>query len=339
MKKNIIIINNKEKEKIEDIIEDIQNSEVYNLIGYINKEKIKLKWIKYLGGEEMIEKLFSHKKCDEILYIESDFSKKELLNIWELARIYAIRYRYITNTFDVTKTNTTLSLINTIPVIEIKHTPLDNWGRVLKRIMDIFWSMIGIILFSPMMLIIAILIKLDDPNGPIIYKNTRVGQNRKTFSLYKFRYLEWKYCVKDAYGVDPKKDNALKFEKKLIEEKSERKWPLYKISNDPRKTRIGKIIEKYSLDEIPQLFNVLIGNMSLVGPRPHQPREVKNYALYQKRLLTIKPWMSGMAQVNGREKNDFEKEANLDIFYIENWSLILDLKIILKTFFTILTRK
>jgi len=83
--------------------------------------------------------------------------------------------------------------------------------------------MIGIILFSPMMLIIAILIKLDDPNGPIIYKNTRVGQNRKTFSLYKFRYLEWKYCVKDAYGVDPKKDNALKFEKKLIEEKSERK--------------------------------------------------------------------------------------------------------------------
>jgi len=105
-----------------------------------------------------------------------------------------------------------------------------------------------------------------------------------------------------------------------------------------KKTKVGNYIEKYSIDEIPQFFNVLSWKMSLVGPRPHQPREVEKYKLYQKRLLTIKPWITGMAQVNGRAENNFVKEAKLDIFYIENWSIILDIKIILKTFTTLKRR-
>jgi lipopolysaccharide/colanic/teichoic acid biosynthesis glycosyltransferase len=130
----------------------------------------------------------------------------------------------------------------------------------------------------------------------------------------------------------------LDLEEKLIKEKSTRNWPLYKIKNDPRKTKIWNFIEKYSIDELPQFFNVLIWNMSLVGPRPHQPREVEKYLMKHKRLLTIKPWITWMAQVNWRENNDFEKEAKLDIYYIENWSLLLDLKIILKTITHILYR-
>ena len=121
-------------------------------------------------------------------------------------------------------------------------------------------------------------------------------------------------------------------EENLIKNKSVRKGPLYKIKDDPRKTKIGSFIEKYSIDEFPQFFNVLIWNMSLVWPRPHQPREVDKYRISHKRLLTIKPGITGMAQVNGRDENDFEDEARLDMFYIENWSILLDLKILFKTF-------
>ena len=134
------------------------------------------------------------------------------------------------------------------------------------------------------------------------------------------------------------KDPAIEYEKKLIEEQNIRSWPLYKIKKDPRKTRVWAFLEKYSLDEIPQFFNVIMWDMSIVWPRPHQPREVKLYKQYQNRLLTVKPWITGMAQVNGREQNNFVKEAELDIFYIENWSFLLDLKIMLKTFAIIISR-
>jgi len=189
------------------------------------------------------------------------------------------------------------------------------------------------------MLIVAICIKIEDPSGPVIYKNRRIGQNGSIFNCYKFRYLKWEYCIKESYGTPNSIDPAIKIEQELISEKSSRDGPLYKIKSDPRKTKIGSFLEKYSLDEIPQFFNVLIWDMSIVWPRPHQPREVEQYKKYQKRLLTIKPWISGMAQVNGREENNFEKEAKLDIFYIENWSFLLDLKIIAKTLTIILSRK
>lgn len=336
-KRNILLINNLPLQDIKHIIWDIKQAGIYTIAGYSNKEKIDVK-MKYLWDFSDFEEVLTENKIDEILYIDSDYTKKELFKIWEIARIFWIRYRYITNSFDVTKSNTSLSLINSIPVIEIDNTPLDNWGRVLKRWWDIVFGLIGSIIVIPFYIVIWILIKLEDPAGPIIYKNRRIGQSGSIFYLYKFRYMKWEFCVKDAYGVDENKDEALKYEKKLIEEKSKRSGPLYKIANDPRKTNIGKILEKYSLDELPQFFNVLKGDMSLVWPRPHQPREVKNYDLLHRRLLTIKPGITWMAQVNGRENNDFNDEANLDIFYIENWSFLLDVKILLKTIVTILFR-
>jgi lipopolysaccharide/colanic/teichoic acid biosynthesis glycosyltransferase len=144
--------------------------------------------------------------------------------------------------------------------------------------------------------------------------------------------------VKDSYGISKDQDDALKFEEQLIENSSDRTWPLYKIKNDPRKTKIGAFIEKWSIDELPQLMNVIKWEMSLVWPRPHQPREVEKYDFRENRVLTIKPWITGMAQVNWREKNTFEDEVRLDIFYIENWSLLLDLKIILKTISVVFRR-
>lgn len=337
-KRKLLLINNKKEEKIENILQDIHQANIYQIVWYVNENTIENISLKYKWNLKNIQKIFEEKKCDEILYIDSDFSKKDLMKLWELSKIFWIRYRYLTNNFDITKSNTSLWLIHNIAVIEIENTSLSSWWKIGKRIFDICASMLWILLSLPAIIIIAAAIKIEDPKGPIFFKNRRVGTNNKHFDLYKFRYMKWKYCVKDAYGITAEKDEWLKFEQELIKKQSSRTGPLYKIKNDPRKTRIWNFIEKYSLDEIPQFFNVLLWDMSLVWPRPHQPREVEKYDLADKRLLTIKPGITGMAQVNGREENDFKTESKLDIFYIENWSVLLDFKIILKTFSVIIQR-
>ena len=338
--RKIAIINNQSYTKIKEIIDDIKNANIYDLVGYVNKSEIKKENnIKFIWDIKKLKKIIEKKQIDEIIYIDSDFNKKELFNIWELTKFFWVRYRYITNSFDITSSNTEISLINNIPTIEIKNTPLESvWWRFFKRIFDIILSLMLLIIFSPLMVIVAILIKIEDPKWPVIYKNRRQWQDFKEFDLYKFRYIKWKYCIKDSYWIENKNDEALKFEEKLIKKSSTRKWPLYKIKNDPRKTKIWNFIEKYSIDELPQFFNSLAWNMSIVWPRPHQPREIKNYKIHQKRVLTIKPWITWMAQVNWREKNNFEDEVKLDIFYIENWNLLLDLKILFKTISTIINR-
>jgi len=335
-KNNLVLLNN--KKKIKELLDDIKKAKVYDLLWYSNSKKLDKFDLKFTTFDNLKRKI-KNRKIDEIIYVDSDFSKEELYELWELTRIFNVRYRYLTNNFDITKTNADLSLINEIPVMELKSSSLSGWNIVLKRIFDIFTSLIGIIIFAPLMLVVAILIKIQDSAWPIIFKNRRVWKDWKLFDLYKFRYLKWEYCTKDSYDVsEQEKKKALEFEQELIKKQSTRKWPLYKIKNDPRKTKIWNFIEKYSIDELPQFFNVFLWNMSLVWPRPHQPREVEKYILNHKRVLTIKPWITWMAQVNGREENDFDKEAELDIYYIENWSILLDLKIILKTFTHILYR-
>lgn len=337
-KTNLIIITNKDDIEIKHILDDIKKAWIYYLIWYSNSKKVQNSKIKFLTFENLSRKI-KNRKIDELIYIDSDYDKQSLYDIWELTRIFAVRYRYLTNSFDVTKTNTSLSLINEIPVIELKNTSLSGWNLVWKRIFDIFASLLWIIIFSPILLIVYLLIKIDNFKAPAIFKNKRIWKWSKEFDLYKFRYMKWEHCTKDSYNVsDEEKKKALDFEKELIKEKSKRNWPLYKIENDPRKTKIWNIIEKFSIDELPQFFNVLYWDMSLVWPRPHQPREVDKYLMWHKRLLTIKPWITWMAQVNWRDDNSFEKEANLDIYYIENWSILLDLKIILKTFTSIFSR-
>ena len=336
--RNLLLISNKSEDTLWVILADIEASRIYNIIWYSNSREIQKNSLRYLWNISNLEKISSQHQCDEILYIDSDFSKEELYKIWELARSYGIRYRYITNNFDVTKTNTALSLINQTPVIEILNTPLDNWNRIIKRLFDIFLSFCILLFSLPFACVIALLIKLEDPAGPVIYKNRRIGQNGQVFNCYKFRYLKWKHCIKESYWVKNTDDPAIAFENTLIENQSTRSWPLYKIQRDPRKTKIGDFLERNSLDEFPQFFNVMMWDMSIVWPRPHQPREVQKYEQYQKQLLTIKPGITGMAQVNGREQNSFVKEAELDIFYIENWNFLLDLKIMWKTLAIIFSR-
>ncbi|MCK9272900.1 exopolysaccharide biosynthesis polyprenyl glycosylphosphotransferase [Candidatus Gracilibacteria bacterium] len=334
-KNRIILIMKSENN---EIILEFKKTFYYDVLGYINFSKIEDVNLAYLGDIKELKKLIKKGEIDEIILINSDYSSLDLEEIFEYSRIYGVKYKYLSNSFDLIKNNTEVSFLGKIPITEIKSIGLSPWGRIIKRIFDIIVSFISLIFLSPFFIIIGLLIKLEDPSGPAIYKNKRVGKNQSFFNLYKFRYMKREYCIKDSYGVDHSEDEALEYEKQLIKEKSTRTGPLYKIENDPRKTRIGAIIERFSIDELPQLFNVLVGNMSLVGPRPHQPREVKLYKEYQKRVLTIKPGITGMAQVNGRENNDFDDEVNLDIYYIENRSLLLDFKILVKTIMTVIFR-
>jgi len=184
--------------------------------------------------------------------------------------------------------------------------------------------------------LISIII-LIETGWPIFYKNERVGADGKKFFVYKFRSMFQKDCTGPQFGTAG--ETALKKEAQLIAEKSVKEGPVYKIANDPRVTRFGRFIRRWSIDELPQFWNVFIGNMSLVGPRPHQPREVEKYEKHHKIVLAIKPGITGMAQISGRSDLSFDDEVKLDAFYIENWSLLIDLIILIKTPFVVLSRK
>ena len=209
----------------------------------------------------------------------------------------------------------------------------------LKRLLDIAIVLPAFLLLSPLFLLIWIALKIEDSTGPIVYKNIRVWKHGKLFTLYKFRYMYWKYCIKDGYGVHAQDDEALAYEEQLKESSDIRQDALYKIKNDPRKMRVGKWIEKFSLDELPQLYNILIGDMSLVWPRPHQPREVDMYNEEYKRVLVVSPGLTGMAQTHGRHQNPLSQEIALDLYYIDRWSIAFDLYIIVTTFFVVLKWK
>lgn len=185
-----------------------------------------------------------------------------------------------------------------------------------KRLFDIFASALGLIILAIPFVIIGLIIKLDDPAGPVFYSQTRVGLNGKHFRMWKFRSMV---------------ANADKLVDKLIAE-NDVTGAMFKIKDDPRVTKIGRVIRKYSIDELPQLFNVLVGDMSLVGPRPPLPRELATYTEYDKQRLAVVPGATGLWQVSGRSDVGFDEMVQLDIEYINSASIKTDLAIILKTF-------
>lgn len=186
----------------------------------------------------------------------------------------------------------------------------------VKRLMDIIFSFIGIIVLAPVFLIVAMIIKLEDRRGPVFFSQVRVGKNEKMFTMYKFRSM-----VSNAEDL---LENLL--------DKNETTGAMFKMKNDPRITKIGKFIRKTSIDELPQLINVLKGEMSLVGPRPPLPREVKEYTDFHKQRLLVKPGCTGLWQIKGRSTIGFEKMVDLDIQYINKNNIFFDLYIILSTF-------
>jgi exopolysaccharide biosynthesis polyprenyl glycosylphosphotransferase len=210
-----------------------------------------------------------------------------------------------------------LEFMGDVPVIRLRHEPLPELGLAAKRLIDVFGALVGLVLFAPAMGCIALAIKWDD-GGPIFYRSQRVGRKGRLFTCYKFRTM--------VPYADALKDT--------LRNLNERQGPLFKITNDPRLTRLGGFLRKYSLDELPQFFNVLKGEMSLVGPRPPTPDEVAQYERYTLeyyRRLDVRPGMTSLWGLQARNDPAFERAFALDCAYIENWSLWMDLKILVGT--------
>jgi len=276
---------------------------------------------------EYFKKTHNAVNIDEVIVADPALPKNLVLELLEYCRVYHIDFKFVPDLFQANAINIEMETICGLSLIEIKRTPLEGWGRVIKRIFDIAGSFLGIIIFFPLMGAAAFMIKRDS-KGPILYYNERVGINGN-FNVVKFRSMFAKFCTGKQFGDQDY--HALKYEKKLIQEKNARLGKIYKIKDDPRVTKFGRFIRRTSIDELPQLFNVLAGQMSLVGPRPHQPREVLGGNNSYKGILQVKPGITGLAQVSGRSDLTTEEELSLDAYYAENWSLLLDIQILLKT--------
>jgi len=260
---------------------------------------------------------------NEIIQADPNLSKAEILRLYDFANDHHLTFKYVADLLDVKVLRTEISDIAGIPVAEVKRTTLEGWGAISKRIFDIVVSGILIILLSPIIIITAIIIKIDS-RGPVFFSRRddgsflyRVGQGGRPFKYFKFRSM--------IPGSD-----SMRY-KELADRNLRADGPMVKIKDDPRVTRFGRFIRRWSIDELSELFLVFIGRMSLVGPRPHLPEEVAKYEQHHRKTLTIKPGITGLAQVSGRSDLAFEEEVKLDVYYIENWSLLLDLGILLKT--------
>ncbi len=255
---------------------------------------------------------------DEI-FISVPAEKKTVMALVQESREMGIDVRVVPDLYDGLAWNAPIEYIGQFPTIPLHRREFPVGAFLLKRVLDITASLLGLLILSPVLLVIAIAVRLDSP-GPVLYRARRVGRKGRTFNCYKFRTM-----VTNA--------DALKAQ---LAHMNERDGILFKLSNDPRVTRVGRFLRKYSLDELLQLFNVVRGNMSLVGPRPPIAAEVERYDLSHLRRLDVLPGITGLWQVEARQDPSFDSYISLDTAYVENWNIWLDLKILARTFRVVL---
>ncbi len=205
--------------------------------------------------------------------------------------------------------------LNGLPLIHVSAPRMGGPAAFTKRVLDILGSAAGLLVLAPLLMCLAVMVKIDSPHGPIFFSQKRVGHRGRTFSMFKFRSMV---------------PNAEELKAQLLEQ-NQGQGVLFKMVNDPRVTRVGRFMRRYSLDELPQLWNVLIGDMSLVGPRPPLDDEVQRYEEDVHRRLLVKPGITGLWQVSGRSNLSWEESTRLDLYYVENWSVIGDLIVLCKT--------
>jgi exopolysaccharide biosynthesis polyprenyl glycosylphosphotransferase len=250
---------------------------------------------------------------DEI-YFSTPADKQTVISVVEEARQLGIDVRVVPDLYDGLAWNAPVEFIGQFPTIPLHRRDFPRDAFLLKRVMDVILSSIALIISAPVMAVIAVMIRLDSP-GPVLYTADRLGRKGRVFKCYKFRTM-----VEDA---DRKRGD--------LQHMNERDGVLFKISNDPRLTRIGAKLRKYSLDELPQFWNVLKGDMSMVGPRPPLASEVEKYDLAHLRRLDVLPGITGLWQVEARQDPSFDSYISLDTAYVENWTFMLDLRIMART--------
>lgn len=232
----------------------------------------------------------------------------------------------IPDVVDVMSSPVEIGQINSVPLIRMKINVLEGFGGKVKRILDIAGASFGLLVLSPLFLILAVLIKMNS-RGPVFFRHRRLGMGGRIIQVYKFRTMI---------------SNAEEVLQWLLQERPELREEFareFKLKDDPRITRLGRFLRRTSLDELPQLINVLIGEMSLVGPRPIVPKELVKYGFYERLLLRVPPGLTGLWQANGRSEVSYEERVKLDMYYINNWSIWLDLLVILKTIPAVFARK
>ncbi len=275
-----------------------------------------------LGDIDDLNRIVEENVVDDVLFAVNAKELGRLANKILALEELGIRTLFSLDIFPHNRAWVEISSFAQVPVITFSNTPATAVQLFLKRVIDIVVSILLLVMLAPIIMAVAILIKITS-RGPVFFKQRRCGLNGREFTLYKFRTM-----VEDA-------------EKRLEEVRhlNTVNGPAFKAKDDPRVTSIGKFLRRYSLDELPQLWNVLKGDMSLVGPRPPIPDEVKRYKRWQKRRLSMKPGITGLWQVSGRSELDFNEWMALDMKYIDSWSLWLDLKIMIRTVPAILSGK
>lgn len=250
---------------------------------------------------------------DEI-YFTPEMDRALIMDVAAKARQSGISVKVVPDLYEGLALGAGVTYIGNVPVLQLSSQSTPALQSFLKRVLDVCVASFAVILTSPLMLISALAIKLDSP-GPVIYSAWRVGRKGRRFRCYKFRTM--------VANADAQKDN--------LRHMNQRNGATFKIANDPRITRVGRVLRKYSIDELPQFFNVLKGDMSIVGPRPHPVDDVQQYRLADLRRLDVLPGLTGLWQVSARHDPSFDKNVMLDLEYIQNWTVWMDLKIILKT--------
>ncbi len=270
-----------------------------------------------IADKNNFESVLKKHSIDEVIFSEVDTSFKDFKNLTNICNEEGVQVSVSADLLGLDILQSNVSSFGTMPLIQFNSSRgvSDNPGLMLKRWLDLVLSLLALIVLSPIFLIIAVLIKLDS-KGPALFSQKRVGKNGRVFYLYKFRSM--------IEGAEDLIDD--------LKNQNEMSGPVFKLSNDPRITNLGRFLRKYSLDELPQLYNVLVGEMSLVGPRPPLPKEIVSYQRKQRRRLSMRPGLTCTWQVLGRNNiSDFDSWAEMDLDYVDNWTLGRDLKLLLKT--------
>ena len=290
----------------------------YHIVGFVDddpeKGKTDIGRFAALGSTANIPRLVREKTIDEVIITLPWMYHRKIVSIIAQCEREQVRVRIVPDIFQMTLSHLDVEDLGGIPMIGVRDISISGSQLFLKRSMDVALSLLGLVLLLPLFVIVAIAIKLDSP-GPIFFRQIRVGKGEKLFACYKFRSM---------------RQGAEEEQEKLMDQ-NEADGVFFKIRDDPRVTRVGRFIRRTSIDELPQIFNVLMGHMSLVGPRPAPPSEVQRYQAWHKRRLEVAPGITGLWQVSGRSQLSFDEMVLLDLYYIENWSPLLDVQIMLRT--------
>lgn len=274
---------------------------------------------KVIPYENELSAIIDEKGIEEVIYCKSYFDQNEIQKFIYTCAEIGVVFRMQSQLLNCVKMQSTMSFLNQMPFLTFRNTPDNYLALKMKGFIDFTLSLLALIILSPLMALIALLIKQD--GGPVFFLQERLGLHGRHFKCLKFRTMVV---------------NAERLQASLMSQ-NEQQGPVFKIKQDPRVTRIGRFLRKTSLDELPQFINVLRGDMSIVGPRPPIPSEVKHYERWQTRRLSMKPGITCIWQVSGRNNIPFDQWMKLDMQYIDTWSLKLDLIILLKTFKVVFT--